>query len=204
MGQRVVSVAKGALAARFLYSRLGGGVCELSACFRSAGHSSIAEILKKRNISGAQRSEPPAQHRLPAAAPVAACLLLHKVHHSPLCTSSLPMESGSCRPRPRYSREMGQVARAGYPTFHPVLGWGSACLSLNSSYPSGVFIAFQTRVGATTQSHHTQEGRVLHYSQKDQSWKACARKERGTWRRGPLSLQPLTLIPRLPGEAVRR
>lgn len=69
------------------------------------------------------------------------------------------MESGLYRPQPRYSREMGQVARAGYPTFHPdshsVLDWGSACLSLNSSCPSGVIIASQARVGATTQSHLT-------------------------------------------------
>lgn len=160
---------------------------------------------------------PPAQHRLLAAAPVAACLLLHKVHHSPFCTSRLPMESVLCRPQPRYSREMGQVARARYPTFHPashsVLGRESACLSLNSSCPPGVIIASQHRVGATTQSHHIDllhratmhsKTEVLHYSKKDQRRKAWARKERGVWRRGPLSLQVLTLILRLPGETVRR
>lgn len=90
---------------------------------------------------------------------------------------------------------------------------GTVCLSLNSSCPSGVIIASQCKVGATTQSHHTDlPHRATMYSEtesyitarRDQSRKAWARKEKGARRRGLLSLQVLTLILSLPGETMRR
>lgn len=161
---------------------------------------------------------PPAGHQLLAAAPVAACPLLHKVHNSPFCTPSLPHGIWVMQtPAQVFQRDGtscqswgGGTQLSTQPATQSLAG--TVCLSLNSSCPSGVIIASQRKVGATIQSHHTDlPHRATMYrktesyitARRDQSRKAWVRKERGAWRRGLLSLRVLTLLS-LPGETMRR